>query len=48
MISWNLANISPKEVTFEEPGAEQPSCAQLETQAGELPLTFQEEGVIFQ
>lgn len=48
MISWELANISPKEVMFEVPAAEQPSRALLEMQAGELPLARQEVGVIFQ
>lgn len=33
---------------FEVPAVEQPSGAQLETQAGELPLPFQEGHVIFQ
>jgi len=47
MMSWELANGSPKEVLFAMPAAEQRSCAQLERQAGDLPLPFQEEGVLF-
>lgn len=47
MTPWELATTSPKDIMFEVPAVEQPSCAHLEVQAGELPLAFQ-EGVIFQ
>lgn len=43
-----LANLSPKKVMFEVPAAGQPSCGQLEMQAGELPLVFQEDAVFQQ
>lgn len=42
-----LANLSPKKVMFEVPAAGQPSCGQLEMEAGELPLVFQED-IVFQ
>lgn len=42
MTPWELATTSPKDIMFEVPAVEQPSCAHLEVQAGELPLAFQE------
>lgn len=43
-----LANLSLKKVMFKVPAAGQPSCGQLEMQAGELPLVFQEDAVFQQ